>query len=95
MINPIRVIKQFYTSGFKEQLVTAFLVGIFITAAISTYLITVLTSNQVEDKVESQGFQITRDFADRNVLALLYFSEESAKDNVGSIKNYLMLIKKP
>jgi diguanylate cyclase (GGDEF)-like protein len=88
MINPIRVIKQFYTSGFKEQLVTAFLVGIFITAAISTYLITVLTSNQVEDKVESQGFQITRDFADRNVLALLYFSEESAKDNVGSIKNF-------
>ncbi len=88
MIHPIKIIKRFYTSGFKEQLVTAFLVGIFITAALSTYLITTLTSNQVEAKVESQGFQITRDFAERNILALLYFSEESAKENVGSIKNF-------
>ncbi|MFK7815403.1 MAG: ATP-binding protein, partial [Gammaproteobacteria bacterium] len=88
MINPIKIVKQFYTSGFKEQLVTAFLVGIFITAALSTYLITTLTSNQVEEKVESQGIQITRDFAERNILALLYLSEESAKDNVESIKNF-------
>ena len=40
MINPIKIAKQFYLRGFKEQLVTAFLLGIFITAAISTYLIT-------------------------------------------------------
>ncbi len=87
-MNPFRIIKRFYTRGFKEQLVTAFLVGIFITAAISTYLITTLTSNQVEEKVESEGFQITRDFAERNILALLYLSEESAKDNVEAIKNF-------
>lgn len=87
-MNPFKIIRQFYTRGFKEQLVTAFLVGIFITAALSTYLITALTSSQVEQKVESEGFQITRDFADRNILALLYLSEESAKDNVESIKNF-------
>ncbi len=87
-MNPFKIIKQFYTRGFKEQLVTAFLVGIFITAALSTYLITTLTSNQVREKAASEGFQITRDFADRNILALLYLSEESAKDNVEAIKNF-------
>ncbi|MGI9228189.1 MAG: diguanylate phosphodiesterase, partial [Gammaproteobacteria bacterium] len=87
-MNPFKIIRRFYTRGFKEQLVTAFLVGIFITAALSTYLITTLTTNQVENKVESEGFQITRDFAERNILALLYLSEESAKDNVASIKNF-------
>ncbi len=87
-MNPFKIIRRFYTRGFKEQLVTVFLVGIFITAALSTYLITTLTSDQVENKVESEGFQITRDFAERNILALLYLSEESAKDNVESIKNF-------
>jgi diguanylate cyclase (GGDEF)-like protein len=89
MINPIKIVKQFYLRGFKEQLVTAFLVGIFITAAISTYLITTLSSDRVEERVESEGFQITRDFADRNILALLYFSDESAKSNVEAIKNFI------
>lgn len=88
IINPIEVAKQFYLRGFKEQLVTAFLVGIVITAAISTYLITTLSSDRVEERVESEGFQITRDFADRNILALLYFSDESAKNNVEAIKNF-------
>ena len=87
-MNPFSIIRRFYTRGFKEQLVTAFLVGIFITAALSTYLITTLTLNQVEEKVVSEGFQITRDFADRNILALLYLSEESAKDNIEAIKNF-------
>ena len=87
-MNPFKIIRQFYTRGFKEQLVTAFLIGIFITAALSTYLITALTSNQVREKAASEGFQITRDFADRNTLALLYLSEESAKDNVEAIKNF-------
>ena len=87
-MNPYKIFKQFYTSGFKEQLVTAFLIGIFITAALSTYLITVFTSEKVEEKIENEGFQITRDFADRNTLALLYFSEESARENVEAIKNF-------
>ncbi len=88
MIHPIKIFKQFYTSGFKEQLVTTFLIGIFITAALSTYLISSFTSSKVEEKVENEGFQITRDFADRNTLALLYFSEESARENVEAIKNF-------
>ncbi|MEM7402373.1 MAG: ATP-binding protein, partial [Pseudomonadota bacterium] len=86
--NPITRFKQFYSRGFKEQLVTAFLTGIFITAVLSTYLISVFTSKKVEEKVESDSYQITRDFADRNTLALLYFSEESARENVEAIKNF-------
>ena len=88
MINPIKIAKQFYLRGFKEQLVTAFLLGIFITAAISTYLITTFSSDRVEERVESEGFQITRDFAERNILALLYFSDEAAKTNVEAIQNF-------
>ena len=86
--NPIEDFKQFYSRGFKEQLVTAFLSGIFVTAILSTYLISTFTSSKVEDKVESEGFQVTRDFADRNTLALLYFSEESARENIDAIKNF-------
>ena len=88
MINPIKIAKQFYLSGFKEQLVTAFMLGIFVTAALSTYLITSLSSDRVKERVESEGFQITRDFADRNILALLYLSDESARSNVEAIKNF-------
>jgi diguanylate cyclase (GGDEF)-like protein len=88
MLNPYKSLKQFYTRGFKEQLVTVFMLGIFVTAILSASMITILTSNQVERRVESEGFQITRDFADRNILALLYLSEESAKDNIESIKNF-------
>lgn len=87
-MNPFKLIKQFYTRGFKEQLVTAFLVGIFITAVISTYLIVLFTSNQVANQVENEGYQITRDFAERNTLALLYLSEASADENIVAIKNF-------
>ncbi len=86
--HPIEDFKQFYSRGFKEQLVTAFLTGIFVTAILSTYLISTFTSKKVEEKVESEGFQVTRDFADRNTLALLYFSEESARENIEAIKNF-------
>ena len=81
-------IKQRLSSGFKEQLIATFVVGILASAAISTYLISSFSANKVKQNLVSEGFQVTKDFADRNTLTLLYFSEESAKESVQAIKNF-------
>ncbi len=81
-------IRQRYTGGFKEQLIITFVIGIFATAAISTYLISSFSGNKVKQNLESEGFQVTKDFADRNILTLLYLSKESAKESVKAIKNF-------
>ncbi len=81
-------IKKKFTSGFKEQLIATFVIGIIASAAISTYLISTFSAREVEQNLVSEGFQITRDFADRNTLALLYLSKESARENAQAIKNF-------
>ncbi len=74
--------------GFREQLVFAFVVGILTTAIIIAFLISTFSSHQVEKNLESEGLQVSKDFAERNILALLYLSEESARENSQAIKNF-------
>ena len=81
-------LKQKLTRGFKEQLIATFVIGILASAAISTYLISSYSGNKVKQNLESEGFQVTKDFADRNTLTLLYLSKESAKESVQAVKNF-------
>ena len=80
--------KQRLIGGFKEQLIVTFIIGILASAAISTYLISSFSANKVKKNLEAEGFQVTKDFADRNALTLLYLSVESAKESVRAIKNF-------
>ncbi len=81
-------IKRKLTGGFKEQLIAVFVIGIISSAALSTYLISSFSANRVERKLETEGFQVTKDFADRNTLTLLYLSKVSANESVQAIKNF-------
>ena len=81
-------IKEKLTSGFKEQLIATFVASIIASAAVSTYLISTFSGNKVEQNLVSEGFQVTKDFADRNILTLLYLSEESANETVEAIKKF-------
>ena len=83
-----KYIERKLTGGFKEQLIAIFVIGIIASAAISTYLISSFSANSVKQKLETEGLQITKDFADRNTLTLLYLSKESAKESVQAIKNF-------
>ena len=87
-MNIIDYIKQKLPKGFKEQLITTFVLGIVLSASVSTYLISSFSGEKVKEKLVSEGYQVTRDFADRNILALLYLSQESAIENVLAIKNF-------
>ena len=89
IVNPIiNYIKEVYNSGFKGQLIIAFMTGIIITTIFSTYLISSFSSRTVGESLESTGYQITQDLVDRSTLTLLYLSEESAKEVVNAIKNF-------
>ena len=84
----IKYIKRKLTGGFKEQLIAVFVAGIVISSAISTILISSFTADRVKLKLETEGYQVTKDFADRNTLTLLYLSKESARESVQAIKNF-------
>ncbi len=89
IFNPIiNYIKEVYNSGFKGQLIIAFVTGIIITTILTTYLISSFSSKTVSENLESTGYQITQDLVDRSTLSLLYLSEESAKEVVSAIKNF-------
>ena len=87
-MNIIDYIKPILPKGFKEQLITTFVIGIAVSATVSTYLISSFSGEKVKEKLVSEGYQVTRDFADRNTLALLYLSQESAIENIQAIKNF-------
>ena len=87
-MNLFKYIKRKLTGGFKEELIAIFVIGIIASAAMSTYLISSFSANSVKQKLEKEGLQVTKDFADRNTLTLLYLSKESAKETVQAIKNF-------
>lgn len=76
------------TRGLKEELIATIVIGILASAAISTYLVSSFSGDKVEQKLVSDGLQVTKDFADRNTLTLLYLSEESAQESIQAIKNF-------
>ena len=84
----INYFKRKLTGGFKEQLIATFVAGILISSAISTYLISSFSADRVKEKLEIEGFQVTKDFADKNTLTLLYLSEGSARESIQAIKNF-------
>jgi len=81
-------IRQRLTRGLKEELIATIVIGILASAAISTYLVSSFSGDKVEQKLVSDGLQVTKDFADRNTLTLLYLSEESAQESIQAIKNF-------
>jgi len=81
-------LKQKITGGLKEELIATIVIGILVSTAISTYLISSFSGDKVEQKLVYDGLQVTKNFADRNTLSLLYLSEESAKESVQAIENF-------
>jgi len=74
--------------SFNRQLSTAFVVGIFFLAIISSLLISWVASRTARDRFITEGLQITGNFAIQSRLALLYASKENAEVPVKSILSF-------
>ena len=67
-------------TGFRQQLVLTFTVGILLLAVISSLAISKLSSGTVRDKLIEEGRHATESLAAQSTLALLYRSADNAKD---------------
>ncbi len=76
------------SSGFRQQLVTVYVVGIVLLAAISSVTVSVLSSRAVENKILEEGLQITDTFAAQSTLALLYHSPANAEEAIRAVLNF-------
>jgi len=74
--------------SFKQQLIIAFGFGIVCFAVISSFVISSISSQTVHKQFVSQGKQITENFAEQSVLALLYHSTENAQEASKSILSF-------
>lgn len=69
-------------TGFRQQLVLTFTVGIAVLAIASSLVTTTLVSQDVRTNIISQGQQATQNFAVQSTLALLYQSPDNALEAV-------------
>ena len=69
-------------SGFRQQLVLAFGIGIVCLAIVSSLAISSTTRDTLRSQLSGHGRQLTETVAEQSALALLFGSEESAQDVV-------------
>jgi|GEM_PF-34520 len=66
--------------GFRQQLALTFSLGIICLALTSSLLLSSIASRNIYDQLKQQGIQITDALASQSTLALLYQSQDNAKD---------------
>lgn len=76
--------RTFSRSGFREQLVSIFSIGILLLAIASSIAVSTLSSRSVHATLMEQGLQAAEAFAAQSTLALLYRSPENAMDAVST-----------
>ena len=69
-------------SGFRQQLVLAFGIGIVCLAIVSSLAISSMTRDTLRSQLLGHGRKLTETVAEQSALALLFGSEESARDVV-------------
>ena len=65
---------------FKTQLTLVFVVGILLLASLTSLVVSKISSGIIEENQVLQGMQVTESLARQSEVALLYQSEESARD---------------
>ena len=65
---------------FKTQLTLVFVVGILLLASVTSLVVSKISSGIIEEHQVLQGMQVTESLARQSEVALLYQSEESARD---------------
>lgn len=72
----------FMRTGFRQQLVLTFTIGIICLALFSSLAISNLTSQTLYGKLVEEGHQVTSTLAKQSTLALLYHSADNARDAI-------------
>lgn len=70
-----------HNSRIKSQIMLLVTVGIFMLALISSLLIAWVTGSKERDELIEQGLQLTSNFAEQSVLAMLFESGENAEES--------------
>ncbi|MFK5894701.1 MAG: EAL domain-containing protein, partial [Pseudomonadota bacterium] len=71
-------------SSFRKQLFYIFTLSLLGLSLVTAITSSWFASNQMRDQIISEGVQITSNFADQSMLALLYASAENADDSAES-----------
>ena len=69
-------------TSFSSQLMIIFSVGLMLLMTISTIVISTLSSQGVRERLVEEGLSLTGTFATQSTLALLYESEDTARETI-------------
>lgn len=72
----------FKNIGFRRQLSVVFSVGILLLALVTTIVVSNVSTQNMHERIISEGKQLAEALAEQSTLALLYGSEENAEDAV-------------
>lgn len=73
---------------FRQQLILAFCLGIFILAPITSFIIGTVTNGILIKQLHEQGQQIAQTLAAQSKLALLYESDYAAEESVSFVSGF-------
>lgn len=75
-------------SSFKKQLLLFFVVSVVIIAVVASYTTAWRTSQIVKQSTLKTGLQLTTNFADQSLLALVTGSKENSKDSMANLLSF-------
>jgi len=75
-------------SGFRQQVILTFTLGILCLSLVSSFFISSISSRSVHNQLLGQGKVITKTLAERSTLALLYQSAETAGEAADAILGF-------
>lgn len=83
-----RLKHNFEHASFERQLLTLFVVGLSILAVVTSFATVWTTSDRVTQDFIARGITNAKSFAQQSALALLYGSEENAKEAVKMVSSF-------
>lgn len=78
----------FKNTGFRRQLTIVFSAGIFLLALATTFVVSNVSKQALRDRIIGEGIKLAEVFASQSSLALLYASEQNAKEVASVITNF-------
>lgn len=74
--------------SFRRQIAITFTAGLFLLSIITSFVVSTLSSQVVEERLISEGLKTTETFATQSTLALLFGSPDNIKDYASAVSTY-------
>lgn len=77
-----------HRTGFRQQLILTFGLGILLTSLLSSLVISSLSGRDIYERLVKEGYQAVETFASQSTLALLYQSPENANEYADALLSH-------